>query len=313
MFRTDPFTATFQYDVKGDLTSDGRRGLDYDDENQLTRITVTNSWKTEFTYDGLFRRRIRKEFTWQNSTWVPSNEVRYFYDGRLVIQERDGNNLPVVSYSRGSDLSGSRQGAGGIGGLLARTDHGQLTTGNGQPHAIYQTDGNGNITALLNDKQFIVARYEYDPFGNTLSKSGQLADANIYRFSSQEYHQNSGLLLYLYRPFDPNLQRFVTRDPIEEAGGLNLYGFVGNSPINGVDLWGLTDDDKDELDRKVDRVLAGGFNDAQFTKAETDAAPQFRDELEKEFARNAKCSAIGWGVGKALGPIARKAGCFSKA
>ena len=60
-------------------------------------------------------------------------------------------------------------------------------------------------------------------------------------------------------------------------------------------------------------MLAGGFNGAQFTKAETDAAPQFRDELEKEFARNAKCSAIGWGVGKALGPIARKAGCMSKA
>src|SRR6266545_1253318 len=89
-----PATPTFQYDSKGDLTSDGRRGLDYDDENQLTRITVTNSWKTEFTYDGLFRRRIRKEFTWQNSAWVPTNEVRYVYDGRLVIQERDGNNLP---------------------------------------------------------------------------------------------------------------------------------------------------------------------------------------------------------------------------
>ncbi len=78
-----------------------------------------------------------------------------------------------------------------------------------------------------------MARYEYDPFGNILSKSGPLADANLYRFSSQEYHHNSGLLLYLYRAYDPNLQRFVNRDPIQELGGLNFYGFVGNSPVKG--------------------------------------------------------------------------------
>jgi hypothetical protein len=79
-----------------------------------------------------------------------------------------------------------------------------------------------------------------------------------------------------------------------------------------VDLWGLKDDDKDELDRKMDRVLACGFNGAQLTAAETGTAVQFKDELEKEFARNAACSAGGWGVGKALGAIGRKAGCLWK-
>src|SRR5437879_1674708 len=194
---------------------------------------------TTNVYDGLFRRRIRREFSWVNGKWEPAGEVRYVYDGRLVVQERDGNNVPLVSYTRSSDFSGTREGAGGIGGLLARTDHGQLTTGNGQPHAFYHADGNGNITALLNDKQLIVARYEYDPFGNILSKSGPLADANLYRFSSQEYHQNSGLLLYLYRAYDPNLQRFINRDPIEELAGINLYGFVGNDPVNAFDRFGL--------------------------------------------------------------------------
>src|SRR5437867_3355734 len=61
-----PAAPGFVYDAKGDLTSDSRRGLDYDDENQLIRVTVTNNWKTEFSYDGLFRRRIRKEFNWLN-------------------------------------------------------------------------------------------------------------------------------------------------------------------------------------------------------------------------------------------------------
>lgn len=47
--------------------------------------------------------------------------TRYLYDGMRAIQERDGNNTPAVRYTRGNDLSGSIEGAGGIGGLLARS------------------------------------------------------------------------------------------------------------------------------------------------------------------------------------------------
>jgi RHS repeat-associated protein len=98
----------------------------------------------------------------------------------------------------------------GIGGLLARTDI------NGA--CFYHADGNGNITALVNGMQLIVARYLYDPFGNVLSQSGPLADANLYRFSSKEWHPNSGLVYYLYRYYDPNLQRWMNRDPVFDAG-----------------------------------------------------------------------------------------------
>jgi len=234
-----PATVNFAYDQNGNLTTDGRRTLAYDDENQLESVIVTNgagsSTKSEFIHDGLFRRRVRKEYTWSSGTWNLASEIRYLYDGRLVLQERDANNLPMVTYTRGLDLSGSREGAGGIGGLLARTDHGSLVT----PHSYYHADANGNITALVNANQALVARYTYDPFGNTLSKSGPLADANLYRFSSKEYHQPSGLVYYLYRFYDPNLQRWVNRDPIQEVGGRNLYGFVDNSPASRVDPVGL--------------------------------------------------------------------------
>ena len=235
-----PSSVSFVYDSNGNLTSDGSRGFDYDDENQLVRVTVTNSWKSEFTYDGKMRRRIRKEFAWQNSMWVCTGEVRYIYDGKVVIQERDGNNLPAVTYTRGRDLSSSLQGAGGIGGLLARTDQ-QSTLNNQLSTSYYHADGNGNVTAMVNLQQLVVGRYVYDPFGNILSKSGPLADANTYRFSSQEYHQPSGLSLYLYRAYDPNLQRWLNPDPIQEGGGINLYRFVGNNPINWVDPLGLLD------------------------------------------------------------------------
>src|SRR5208283_5719956 len=96
-----------------------------------------------------------------------------------------------------------------------------------------------NITALINASQAIAARYEYDPFGNLTSESGPLADLNLYRFSSKEFHPPSGLIYYLYRFYDPNLQRWLNKDPVAEWGGLNLYTYAGNNPINRIDPLGL--------------------------------------------------------------------------
>lgn len=236
-----PATATFQYDANGNLLSDGKRGFVYDDENQLTRVTVTNAWKTEFQYDGKMRLRVRKEYAWRSGAFTPTNEVRYVYDGMLVIQERNAGNIPLATYTRGLDLSSSRQGAGGIGGLLARTDNG-LWNGSGTDgaHTFYSADGNGNITCLLNSKQIVVGRYVYDPYGNTVSLSGPQAEANPYRFSSKEYMVNSGLYAYGYRFYEPSLQRWLNRDPLEEEFDGNLYRFVFNSPDNYIDADGLS-------------------------------------------------------------------------
>ena len=253
-----PATVTCAYDLNGNLTSDGTRGFDYDDENQLIRVTVTNSWKTEFAYDGKMRRRFRSECTWNGSTWLTNTVTRYVYDANLVIEERDTNNLPAVKYTRGNDLSGTLQGAGGIGGLLARTDMGLLIAGSPAAHSYYHADANGNITAMINTNQAIVAKYLYDPFGNILSQNGSLADGNPYRFSSKEFHKNSGLFYYLYRYYEPTFQRWLNRDPLGDEGFLtcnesplvpeidigelvsqNLYTFVRNEPIDGNDLVGL--------------------------------------------------------------------------
>src|SRR5439155_13799187 len=58
---------------------------------------------------------------------------------------------------------------------------------------------------------------------------------------SMPRHANSGLSLYPFRGYDPILQRWTTRDPIEEMGGVNLYGFVVNSPPNLIDPLGESD------------------------------------------------------------------------
>jgi RHS repeat-associated protein len=234
-----PATNSYGYDFNGNLTNDTIRSFAYDDENQLTSVYVTNLWRSDFVYDGKLRRRIERDYSWNGSSWIQTNEIHFIYDGYVVIQERDANNLPKVTYTRGNDLSGSLQGAGGIGGLLARTDNSQLIIGSSSANAYYHADGNGNVTMLINSYQAIVAKYLYDPFGNTLSLNGSLASANIYRFSSKEWNDTAGLYYYLYRYYDPILQRWLNRDPLGELGGLNLYAFVRSSPINLIDLIGL--------------------------------------------------------------------------
>jgi len=232
-----PATVSFSYDANGNLTGDGRRIFAYDDENQLISVIVTNSTgsstKSEFAYDGKLRRRVRKDYTWSSGIWNLVSEIRYIYDGNLGIQERDGNNLPTLTLTRGLDLSGTRKGAGGIGGLLARTD-----AGSGQS-AFFHADGSGNVTALVNAQQAVVARYTYDPYGTLVAKSGPLADASLYRFSSKETHVGTGLVYFGLRFYDPNLQRWLTPDPLGEAISMNLFAFVRNRPLWAVDAFGL--------------------------------------------------------------------------
>lgn len=225
-----PESPSYVYDANGNLTSDGTKGYEYDDENQLTRITVTNAWKSEFSYDGKMRRRVRKEFTWTGGAWVLTEEVRYVYDGKLVIEERDGSNVPLVTFTRGNGLSGGIHKAGGIGGLLGRTARGATNS-----HAFYHADGNGNVTVMLDASQSVVARYLYDPFGQAIAQWGPLATENLYRFSSKEAHERSGLVYYLYRYYAPHLQRWMNRDPIGEIGGINIYSFCNNDSVNCID------------------------------------------------------------------------------
>ena len=226
-----PATATFIYDTNGNLVNDGQRVLEYDDANQLLAVSVTGQYRSEFAYDGLGRRRIQCDYAWQGGAWVKTNETRFVWDGLVVAQERDSNNVVRVTYTRGLDLSGTMQGAGGIGGLLARTD--------GSGSVYYHADAGGNVTTLVNGQGQVVGHYSYDPFGRLTGQWGSMAEANQMRFSSMPWHRASGLSLYPFRGYDPNLQRWLTRDPIGEAGGVNLYGFVGNNPINRIDPYGL--------------------------------------------------------------------------
>ena len=228
-----PVSVSLEYDYDGNMTSDGLHTLEYDDADRLTTVSVANAWREEFTYDALWRRRITKKYGWNGSGWGnPTNEVHYIYDRMLPIRERNSANNPLVTYTRGLDLSGTFQGAGGIGGLLARTDASGAT--------YYFADGSGNITTLINSSGVRQAAYTYGPFGNLVSMSGPLAAGNHYRFSSKEVDPLSGDYYFGFRFDSPNLQRWRNADPIGLWGGLNMHEFSGNSPLNFLDPYGLS-------------------------------------------------------------------------
>jgi RHS repeat-associated protein len=237
----NPVTVAYQYDVRGNMTNNGRQILTYDDGNQLISLLQSNACKSELSYDGLMRLRIRRDFGWLTTLngWQCTNEVRYVYDGRLVVQERDAHDIAIVTYTRGNDLSGALAGAGGIGGLLARTDMRLLAIGSSGAHSYYYADGEGNVTMLIDQNQVPVAKYRYDPFGNVISAIGPIANVNLYRFSSKEYNPDYDIYYFGFRFYIPSLQRWLNRDPSEESGGFNLYGFVENDPNGFIDFYGL--------------------------------------------------------------------------
>lgn len=225
------------YDADGNMTTLGSWQFTWDAENRLVkaspRVLITGSRIYEYEYDYMGRRvkKTEKRHTMSVLTWT----MRSFeYDGWNLVRERvefDGA-VSTNQYVWGLDLSGTLQGAGGVGGLLA-----MLTPDSCLLTPAY--DANGNITDLVDANGTVVAHYEYDPYGNTIAQSGDQADANPFRFSTKYWDGETGFYYYGYRFYSPELGRWINRDPISELGGWNLYGYIGNNPINSYDVIGL--------------------------------------------------------------------------
>ena len=75
-----------------------------------------------------------------------------------------------------------------------------------------------------------------------MSQSGAMADEFDFRFSTRQFDTETGLIYYGFRYYSPDLGRWMSRDPLEEAGSLNLYGFCNNNSVNGFDILGLADE-----------------------------------------------------------------------
>jgi RHS repeat-associated protein len=235
-----PLVQSFSYDLDGNLTSDSVWDYQWDAENRLVRATTKASAavagvpnrELDFVYDYLGRRVEKRVYNKDSQTQILGR--RYLYEGWNVIAEIE-NNVVIRSYTWGLDIAGSQTGAGGVGGLVQIFDH--------RTDKAYFPgyDGNGNVSVLIDAASGgIAAAYEYSPYGEQLRSEGTYAKENVYRFSTKEVDDETGLSYYGQRYYDPHNGRFICRDPIEESGGLNLYGFVGNNPICRWDLLGMS-------------------------------------------------------------------------
>jgi len=233
------------HDADGNLTNDGHWAYTWDGENRLTRLIAHSSTPTGARQTLLFSndwqgRRISKVVSnWTGSSWSKTSESKSLYDGWNLVAILDSANTLLYSFRWGTDLSGTLQGAGGVGGLISMTVH----TGGNAGTYFYAFDGNGNVVGLINAADgSTAARYEYGPFGELNRASGALAFLNPFRFSTKFQDDETGFLYYGYRYYDPSTGRWLSRDPIGEKGGRNLFAFVENN-LNLVDGLGETPTD----------------------------------------------------------------------
>jgi hypothetical protein len=175
----------FKYDADGNLTNDGRWSYTWDGENRLLTMTGNATVPTaarlnlDFTYDYRGRRITKRVSTWNGSAYVSSYTNKFLYDGWNLIAELNQSNGVVRTFLWGSDLSGSLQGAGGVGGLLAIA-----VTTNGTHFPAF--DGNGNVSSLVSATNEVrTASYDFGPFGEVIRAEGSAASSNPVRFSSK--------------------------------------------------------------------------------------------------------------------------------
>lgn len=236
-------SVTPTHDEDGNQTATGLgQAYVWDAENRLTvvepLIPGTGDKKVLNTYDAQSRRVRRVVLTYGGSGWNLTTDEKFIYDGWNVVAVIDSSILSALRvFTWGLDLSGSLQGAGGVGGLLAVKDGANVYH--------YTYDANGNVSEVLDNTGAVVAHYEYDAFGDTFVASGTYAATNEYRFSTKPLDATSGLYYYGFRYYNPSTARWPSRDPIRERGGLNLYAYVANSPLSYIDPLGLMLESRD--------------------------------------------------------------------
>jgi len=196
------------YDLAGNLTDDGMgKTFEWDAANRLRAINHGSGQRSEFSYDGLDRR---VKIVEKSGSTVTSTK-HFVWVGNTIAQERDGDNKVTRQYfAEGEQREKSRY---------------------------YTRDHLGSIRELTDSAGTLMARYDYDPYGQRTKVAG--TEDVDFGYTGHYFHAPSGLNLTLYRAYNPALGRWICRDPIGEGGGTNLYGYVGNDPLNQVDPLGL--------------------------------------------------------------------------
>lgn len=194
------------YDADGNTTHD-ENGYAYqwDALNRLIKITYSSGATSNFAYDGLSRRVSIIE---KDASGIATSTKLYLWISSEIAEERMTNNVVTKRFFP----QGERQ---------STTNY------------YYTRDQVGSVRELMSSTGTIVSRMAYDPYGRTTTVSGTTLPT--IQYAGYYPHQTSGLELTQYRAYDANTGRWLSRDPIAEKGGLDLYDYVYNNPISNFD------------------------------------------------------------------------------
>ena len=249
-FIRTPGNCFFTYDDDGNMIRDDRWIYKWNGENRLvemkTQLQVANEgvpWvKLEFSYDSQGRRISKKVYEFNESVqcFELKKTINFIYDGWNLISEKelkDNEKEIVKHYVWGLDLSGTLQGAGGVGGLIISSTYDDVIDQIFYPII----DGNGNIVAIIDKAGNNIGEYSYSPFGKIIKHIGLLSQKNSFTFSSKYTDSESNMFYYGYRYYYGEIGRWLSRDPVEEKNGSrqNSYIFVRNNIIRLFDAFGL--------------------------------------------------------------------------
>jgi RHS repeat-associated protein len=213
----------FHYDAEGNRISkfvnetdgrgeaEGTTGYGWDGKNRLTQVTLPDTTTVNYAYD--YQNRLVSRT--QNSALST-----FLYGSGNQVLEETLNGSRLALYGWGAD------------GLASRSD------ANGQT-LFYLKDALGSVMAIVDERGAVVQSYEFSAYGESLSGKDAV---NAFRFvgGAGGYTDDAtGLVQFWNRWYDPQVGKWVSEDPIRQAGGVNLYGYVGNRPALYYDSTGL--------------------------------------------------------------------------
>ena len=205
------------YDANGNRLSDGNYDYTWDAGDRLTAVTKKGSSTPFATYqyddDG---RRIKKT--------VEGVVTQYHYDGDSidVLYETDGNGQVIRQY-------------------IYSDDNIRLAMKSRNQTLYYHYNGHGDVVALTDDSQEVVATYSYDAWGNVLSSTAktELAKSNPYGYAGYTYDTETQLYYLMARYYHPAQGVFLSLDPDpgdeDDPLTMNGYAYADNNPVMNVD------------------------------------------------------------------------------
>ena len=224
-----------QYDADGNQTlvktSTGIWTVTYNAENRPVKFESEDGGTTvECAYDSM-GRRFEKKVTVGGTAGF---HARYLYRDHLQVAECDlTGETPALVRSYLWDPSEPE--ATRVLSMTRWEANGTQV----KEHLYCMHDAMKNVTSLFGEARGRRALYEYRPYGGLVTSEGNMAQENKFRFSCEYMDDELGLIYYNYRHLNPHDGRWISRDPIMEQGGWNLYSYIYNSPTISNDIIGL--------------------------------------------------------------------------